>query len=292
MGVRIPLAVDEAPDAALPLIERIAVLDAWVVNTYRACDVRCRYCITAAQGVSTPRFDRSAVSQQLELELDAIGAIDRLVVGSYCDVYPSVESDLRVTRAALEVLRERAFRYVLVTKGPTVLRDVDLFEACCIEVSLCSVDENVVRRLEPGAASPSARIETIHGLAAAGVHVIVQASPFIPGVTDVLALRERIDPSITINVTPLRLPDYLQHFARAQGLTQRDVNDAYRREYDCVGSRDNITWSRLPPLDGRGMHIRDNLGRPKINDWSEGKANSPMAARLPYWTPSDSDPHI
>ncbi len=94
----VQLRLERTPPAAqLPLIERHTVNDAWAVNTYAACDVRCSYCITRAQGVSRPRYPAIDVAAQLRRELDAAGTIDRLVVGCYADVYPSPEADLRVT---------------------------------------------------------------------------------------------------------------------------------------------------------------------------------------------------
>ena len=97
---------------------------------------------------------------QLRRELDEIGTIDRLIVGAFCDVYPGPEAQLGVTRRALEVLNERGLGFNLVTKGTTVLRDADLFADpdTLIQVSLTSLDDDVLAGLEPGAPSPAARL--------------------------------------------------------------------------------------------------------------------------------------
>src|SRR5688500_9495429 len=101
------------------------VNDSWAVNTYVACDIRCTCCITSARGSRRRGIPAALVKQQLIDELDAIGSVDRVVVASYCAVYPSPERSLRVTRVALEVLVDRGLPFRLVTKGPTVVPDAD-----------------------------------------------------------------------------------------------------------------------------------------------------------------------
>ena len=254
----------------LPLVERHTVSDSWAVNTYAACDIRCTYCITSAQGRSAPRVPPDELASQLRHELDRIGEVDRLVVGPYCDVYPSPEAQLGITRRALEVLDERELSFRLVTKGTTVVRDADLLTrpGNLIQVSLNTVDDDAIARLEPGAPSAAARLAALHELASQGVEVLLQATPWIPGITDIRALRRQVDPDIAIQVTPLRLPAHLARATRALDLTQAEVNDAYRREYERIGPMRRVRWSRPPPLDGSPPHIVDNLGRRTRSDWT------------------------
>ena len=254
----------------LPLVERHTVSDAWAINTYAACDIRCTYCITSAQGRSEPRVPPDELASQLRHELDQIGEVDRLVVGPYCDVYPSPEAQLGITRQALEVLDERELSFRLVTKGTTVVRDADLLTRPdnLIQISLITLDDDAIAWLEPGAPSAAARLDALHELASRGVEVLVQATPWIPGITDVRALRRRVDRDIAIQVTPLRLPPHLARATRALDLTQDEVNDAYRREYERIGPLRRVRWSRPPPLDGSPPHIVDNLGASVVSDWT------------------------
>jgi len=254
----------------LPLVERHTVSDSWAVNTYAACDIRCTYCITSAQGRSVPRVPPGELAAQLRRELDQVGEIDRLTVGPYCDVYPGPEAELGITRRALEVLDERELSFRLITKGTTVVRDADLLTrpGNLIQVSLTTLDDRAIARLEPGAPPAAARLDALHELASRGIAVCLQATPWIPGVTDIRALRERVDRDIVIRVTPLRLPSHLARATRALDLTQAEVNDAYRREYERVGPMRNVRWSRPPPLDGSPPHIVDNLGQRTRSDWT------------------------
>lgn len=268
----------------LPLVERHTVSDSWAVNTYAACDIRCTYCITSAQGRSTPRVPAGGVAQRLREELDAVGEIDRLVVGPYCDVYPGPERELGVTRRALDVLAARELGFNLVTKGTTVVRYADLFRhpATSIQISLNTLEDGAIARLELGAPTTDERLGALHALADRGVRVVVQATPWIPGVTDVLALRKRVDPAIPLMVTPLRLPAHLDRATRALGLTQAEVNDAYHREYERIAPLPGVRWSRPPPLDGRPPHIRDNLGRQERSDWSPAPVAPDPGPRRPW----------
>jgi DNA repair photolyase len=262
-----------------PLLEELAPLDTWVLNTYAGCDLRCRYCITAAQGASFPRAPHGEVRARLQDELDVLAATaglpPRLGVGAFADVYPNVEAAYVVTRPALQVLVERDIEFTLVTKGRTVLRDVDLLTRSRrrrVQISLCAVDDDEVTRVDPGAPSATERLEIVHTLKAAGVRVRVQAAPWIPGVSDVAELLDRLDPTIPVTVTPLRVPAHVERFAAARGLTQEAVNDAFRREFDRVGPRPHVVWSTPPRRDGAPPHITDNIGRPRMENSSEADA--------------------
>src|SRR5262245_34769121 len=90
-----------------PLVEEIAACGMLSVNPYLACDIRCAYCITGAQGQSRPRVGTEAVREELRQELGAKGHRQPLVgLGTLCDAYPSVEVELGVTRIVLDELTQ------------------------------------------------------------------------------------------------------------------------------------------------------------------------------------------
>lgn len=272
-----------AHDIPLALVERLAPNDAWTINPYGACDIRCTYCITNAQGRSWPRFDLDEVVPRLRSELSAIGRADRFVVGSFCDGYPGVEAELGITRAVIEELVAQELPFRVVTKGTTVTRDADLLvHAIEVQVSVNTLDEDAVARNEPGAPTAAARLAALHQLADAGVAVHLQASPWIPGVTDIAALRAAVDHAIGITVTPIRLPTTLEPFAERRGLDQASVNDAFHREFDRVGPLDGVRWSRPPPLDGTPPRIELNVGREEPTTWEP--APSDPAPYSPFAT--------
>jgi DNA repair photolyase len=113
-----------------------------------------------------------------------------LVMSGVTDPYQPVERKLRITRGCLEVLAKFRNPLAIITKNRLVTRDVDLlgelarYDASAVNVSVTSLDPNLQRVLEPRTSSPSARLEAIATLRAAGIPVGVMVAPIIPGLTD------------------------------------------------------------------------------------------------------------
>jgi DNA repair photolyase len=113
-----------------------------------------------------------------------------IAVSGVTDAYQPVERRLGITRKCLEVLAEFRNPLVIITKSRLVTRDIDVlrelakYQACAVMVSVTTLRPEVQRVLEPRASSPSARLEAIRELAAAGIPVGVLTAPVIPGLTD------------------------------------------------------------------------------------------------------------
>jgi DNA repair photolyase len=106
------------------------------------------------------------------------------------DCYQPIERRLGLTRACLEVLAEVRNPVGIVTKSQLVLRDLDLlrsmaeWQGVSVTVTVTSLDDRIAGTLEPRAARPAARLETIRRLAEAGVPVGANLAPVIPGLTE------------------------------------------------------------------------------------------------------------
>jgi DNA repair photolyase len=80
--------------------------------------------------------------------------------------------------------------FSIVTRGPLVVRDVDVLAAAASEVSVAvyvslpSLDERVWKTTEPGTAPPASRLRAIRALADAGIEVGVGMAPILPGLSD------------------------------------------------------------------------------------------------------------
>ena len=171
------------------------------INPYRGCEHGCIYCYArpshAYLGLS-PGLDfetrltyKADAAALLRAELARPGyRCAPLMLGANTDPYQPVERRLRVTRAVLETLLEARHPVSIVTKSTGVLRDLDLLvefarlDLVHVMVSLTSLDPEIKRTLEPRAASPVARLQTIRELAAAGVPVGTLIAPVIPVITD------------------------------------------------------------------------------------------------------------
>src|SRR4029077_19960812 len=93
-------------------------------------------------------------------------------------------------RSVIELLSECAHPFSLVSKSSGVERDLDLIapmaakRLAAVYISVTSLDAGLSRILEPRAASPQRRLQTIKALAEAGVPVGVSVSPVIPFINE------------------------------------------------------------------------------------------------------------
>jgi DNA repair photolyase len=174
----------------------------WTVNPYRGCAMGCRYCYAAytheylgheAAGSfhSTIYAKSFAPDETLRALTASARRGERIALGTATDPYQPGESELRVTRRFLEcAVQVRGLRLGITTKGAIILRDLDLLTRIhgrarlSIQVSLNSLDAELLRRIEPWAPPPDVRIEVLRRLAEAGLRVGLSLSPIRPGITD------------------------------------------------------------------------------------------------------------
>lgn len=238
----------------LPLVQEVSACRALTVNPYRACDIRCAYCITGAQGQSRPRFGPEVVREQLRRELDVMGHLQpRVGLGTMCDAYPSVEAELGVTRIVLDELTRLGWPVTVVTKGASVRRDIDLLllGGAAVVISLSTLDRDALARLEPGAPTPAERLDLIRDLAEAGVPVSVSASPWIPGVGDPASLVRALGTAIPITVSPLNVNSReVRRTGFGRRFDQREIDRAYLEERDRSIELTSVRW--LTPITARG----------------------------------------
>ena len=103
-----------------------------------------------------------------------------------------MERALGLTRRILEVLTQHRLPAALVTQSALVVRDLDILSdlarqhlaLVAIGITTLDPDPDPDRSLEPRAASPKKRLQTIEILAKAGIPVTVMAAPMIPKLND------------------------------------------------------------------------------------------------------------
>src|SRR5687767_11891749 len=171
------------------------------INPYRGCEHGCVYCFArpshAYLGLSpgldfeTKLFAKPDAAKRLTEELSKRGyKPSPIAFGTNTDPYQPVERRLRIMRSLLEVLAGCEHPLTIVTKSALVERDLDLLVPMAqknlvrVYLSVTTLDREIARTLEPRAAAPQRRVETIRALADAGVSVGVMAAPMIPALTD------------------------------------------------------------------------------------------------------------
>ena len=171
------------------------------INPYRGCEHGCVYCFArpthAFLGMSpgldfeTKLFYKPDAAKLLAEELrNPKYECRTIAMGTNTDPYQPVERRLEITRSILEVLAAHRHPISIVTKSSLILRDLDILAPMAKEglakaaVSVTTLDSTLARRMEPRATTPARRIETIRGLAAAGIPTAVMTAPVIPVLTD------------------------------------------------------------------------------------------------------------
>ncbi|MBI3773407.1 MAG: PA0069 family radical SAM protein [Gammaproteobacteria bacterium] len=231
------------------------------INPYRGCEHGCVYCFArpthAYLGLSpgldfeTQLFYKPDAATLLRKELSARNYTPApIALGINTDAYQPAEKKLRITREILEVLAECQHPVTIVTKSSLIERDMDILEALAaknlasIAVSITTLDAALARTLEPRAASPQRRMETIRRLTAAGIPVTTLIAPLIPVLTDHelenILTEIRSAGAVDAGYVLLRLPHELKELFR-DWLAQHaplKAEHVMNRLRDCRGGSD------------------------------------------------------
>jgi DNA repair photolyase len=171
------------------------------INPYKGCEHGCIYCFArpthAYLGLSpgadfeSKLFAKPNAAELLARELSAPNYVPKVIaMGTNTDPYQPTEKRMRITRSILEVLREFNHPVGIVTKSALILRDLDILAPMAAEglakvaVSVTTLDRKLARTMEPRAATPPKRLETIRALVEAGIPTNVMFAPVIPALND------------------------------------------------------------------------------------------------------------
>jgi len=171
------------------------------INPYRGCEHGCVYCFArpthAHLGLSpgldfeSRLFVKPEAAELLEKELSASGYEPRVIaIGTNTDPYQPIERRYKVMRRILEVLDRAGHPVGIVTKSALVLRDLDILARMAerrlakVALSVTTLDGELARKMEPRAATPMRRLETLRRLAQVGVPTTAMVAPVIPALND------------------------------------------------------------------------------------------------------------
>lgn len=171
------------------------------LNPYRGCEHGCVYCfarpthsylgLSPGLDFETRLYAKVNAAELLRRELASPSyEPDIIALGVNTDAYQPCERKFQLTRQVLEVLHECEHPVGLITKSSLIERDIDLIadmarkQQAVAAITLTTLDHTISRTLEPRAASPTRRLQTIRTLANAGIPVSVSIAPIIPFVTE------------------------------------------------------------------------------------------------------------
>jgi len=171
------------------------------INPYQGCEHGCIYCFArprhAFYGLSpgldfeSQLFAKENAATLLEQELRKPGyEAAPIGLGVNTDCYQPIEKSYRITRQVLEVLEAYSHPVYIVTKSAMILRDIDILQSLAarnlvsVYISVTTLDRQLARHMEPRAATPARRLDTIRALNDGRIPVGVLVAPMIPGLTD------------------------------------------------------------------------------------------------------------
>ena len=171
------------------------------INPYRGCEHGCIYCfarpthsylgLSPGLDFESRLFYKPDAPERLVEELRTPGyRAQPIALGINTDGYQPIERKYGLTRRLLEILAEHRHPVSIVTKSALIERDLDILERMArdglvsVAISITTLDRDLARRMEPRAAAPQRRLETLRVLRAAGIPVGVLVAPVIPVLTD------------------------------------------------------------------------------------------------------------
>jgi DNA repair photolyase len=252
----------------------------WSLNPYTGCEHRCTFCYVRAfehradrdsgDGYGRSVLVKTNVVSVLRTELSRRSWQRELVsVGSATDPYQPAEGRYRLTRGCLEALHDHRTPVSVITRGPMIVRDVDVLTALSrrglvtVCISVPTLDPDVVRRTEPGTAPPRQRLRALRTLVDAGVHAGVLMAPILPGISDdpralsdvMRAVRD--SGAAFVGAGPLRLaPGTREHFMAHLGDDWPEMVAQYQRLY---GHSAGLPAAYTTPLQETVARLRVEL---------------------------------
>jgi DNA repair photolyase len=227
----------------------------WSLNPYMGCVHRCTFCFVRAFEKLADRPSDARYGTSIRVKTNLVEVLRRelarkawkreqVVVGTATDPYQPAEGHFRLTRDAIEALADARTPIGLITRGPLIVRDVDVLAYASarakvgVTFSIPTLDPTVWRLTEPGTAPPAKRLRALRSLVDAGVDASVGMAPILPGLSDdpakmadvVRAARDAGATSVWTNVLYLR-PGTREHFLESLARDWPALLPMYERLY-------------------------------------------------------------
>src|SRR5262245_29508046 len=208
----------------------------WSLNPYMGCAHQCTFCYVRAfeRMADRPSDDRYGTSIRVKTNLVEVlrrelarprWSRETVAIGAATDPYQPAEGRWRLTRGSIVALGESATPFGLITRGPLIVRDLDVLEDAArkadvsVTLSLPTLDREIWRLTEPGTAPPAQRLRAIRALVDRGIRASIGMAPILPGLSDrpglledvIRAARDAGATAVWANVLYLR-PGTREHF--------------------------------------------------------------------------------
>ncbi len=203
----------------------------WTCNPYVGCSFGCTYCY--AMFLPQNRRPREEWGKWFQAKINATEVARKqapkvagkaVYLSSVTDPYLPAERSLGLTRGILEALLPYQPRLLIQTRGPLVVRDLDVikqFPAVRVNMSIPTDSEEVRRAFEPKAPPLERRWQALAEVKAAGVPTGICVTPMLPLANPQAFARRILDFVADVLVT--------QHFHDSGGGFGADTGVAARK---------------------------------------------------------------
>ena len=169
----------------------------YFLDLYQGCAHSCAYCLYRqgrkfSRGIPVPGITADCLAE----ELDNAQPAGITYLGATSDIYQPIEKGLVLVRPILSVFCEKRLPIVLATKSLLIRRDIDLLSRLALDglvevsITIITLDDRFAKLLEPGAPSPSERLELVRELTSHDIPVSFHVAPCIPGYFSEAGVRE------------------------------------------------------------------------------------------------------
>jgi DNA repair photolyase len=181
------------------LLSHVRQPDTWFglkynMNLYRGCQHRCIYCDSRSECYRIENFDgevlvKANAIELLREELARKRVKGTIGLGSMNDPYMPLEREVNLTGRALELIAQFGFTVHVMTKSDLILRDLDTLceineRYATVSFTITTADDELGKKLEPGAPLVSARFRAMRAIADRGVQTGVSLMPVLPFIED------------------------------------------------------------------------------------------------------------
>jgi DNA repair photolyase len=245
------------------------------------CVHRCTFCYVRAfeQRADRPSDDRYGTSIRVKTNVAEVlrrelarpsWAREIIAIGAATDPYQPAEGRYKLTRACLEVLGDAANPIRIITRGPMIVRDIDVLAraasraSVAVTFSVPTLDREIWQRTEPGTAPPHQRLRALKELVDAGIQASVGMAPIIPGLSDkpelladvVRAAREAGATGVWANLLYLK-PGTKEHFLNA---LERDWPELLPEYEQLYGRRAYLSKTDSEPVRAQVRELTRAFG--------------------------------
>ncbi len=253
----------------------------WSLNPYMGCAHRCTFCYVRNFEQRADRPSGDAYGASIRVKVNVVEVLraevtrrswrrETVAIGSATDPYQPAEGGYRLTRGCIEVLGKSRTPVHLITRGPMIVRDVDVLQFAAVRAdvninfSIPTLDTDVWRRTEPGTAPPRQRLRALKTLVVAGIHAGVGMAPILPGISDrpeqlaevVRAAREAGATHLWANLLHLQ-PGTREHF---MDCLARDWPEERERYEGMYGRKAYLPRAVTTPVLERVGQLRERYG--------------------------------